>query len=78
MLKKFSYIASVFVIFNIFGSANHAMSKEDIEENGYNNNILPLKSSIEKSFLDFCQSDACSPVDTLHIIQAKDFDTGHY
>ncbi|MBX9621832.1 MAG: hypothetical protein K2X28_07420 [Alphaproteobacteria bacterium] len=76
MLKKFSYIASVFVIFNIFGLASHAMSQEDIEENGYN--ILPLKSSIEKSFLDFCQSDACSPVDTLHIIQAEDFDTGHY
>ncbi|MBY0273619.1 MAG: hypothetical protein K2X02_09510 [Alphaproteobacteria bacterium] len=76
MLNKFSYLASVFIIFNIFSSANHAMSREDIEENGYK--ILPLKSSIEKSFLDFCQSGACSPLDTLHIIQAEDFDTGHY
>ncbi|MBL8677178.1 MAG: hypothetical protein JNJ47_07165, partial [Alphaproteobacteria bacterium] len=54
------------------------MSQEDTEENGYSNNILHLKSSIEKSFLDFCQSDTHSPVDLLHIIQAEDFDTGHY
>lgn len=78
MLKKFFYLAITFIIFNILNSANHAMSQEDIEESGYNKNILHPKSSIEKSFLDFCQSDTRSPVDTLHIIQAEDFDTGHY
>lgn len=78
MLKKISYIAIVFVIFNIFSSANYAMFQEDIEENGYNKNILLLKSNIEKSFLDFVQSEARSPVNTLHIIQAEDFDTGQY